>query len=287
MTSRSVGRRHHHHAGDREEHQRVGTRPRASRRARWPATENAIVRRPTTTSVSVTNRPKLSAWTMPPKLTALRFQSTTHASRRERQADDAEAANRHPLVRPCGTPRPPWRPAPPASRRASERRRRTMKLSIGLSVRQPCGRRAIATRSGSGRNDERLVRRCRHVNHRCRLRASKLAPAPAARRPSRTAGSIGFRNSVGTTPMTMRQRDERQRRRPLTRRQVRQRCVLLVRDLAVVHALHHPQHVDGRQDHAESPATDDVARIPRGSAEHDQELADEAVQRRAGRSTPA
>ena len=52
--------------------------------------------------------------------------------------------------------------------------------------------------------------------------------------------------------------------------------VVVVGDLAVEHALEHPQHVDGRQDHAEA-GDDDEARIPLEGAEHDQELADEAV----------
>ena len=58
------------------------------------------------TSTSVTNRPKLSA-TMTPKLAALRFHSSTDGDRRADQADDAEAAERHVLVRARGTPRRP------------------------------------------------------------------------------------------------------------------------------------------------------------------------------------
>ncbi len=59
--------------------------------------ENMIVRIPTMTRITVTNRPKLSA-TMTPKLAVLRFHSNTDGHGRADQADDAEPADRHALA---------------------------------------------------------------------------------------------------------------------------------------------------------------------------------------------
>ena len=49
-------------------------------------------------SVTVMNRPKLSACSVPPKLVAFRPHSSTRPGEREPEADEAERANRHPLV---------------------------------------------------------------------------------------------------------------------------------------------------------------------------------------------
>ena len=78
------------------------------------------------------------------------------------------------------------------------------------------------------------------------------------------------------------QRDQRREHQRLARGEVGQAGFAGLRDLAVEHALDHPQHVGGGQDHAQR-GQDDQRRAEAPGAEQDQELAHEAVEARAPR----
>ena len=103
---------------------------------------------------------------------------------------------------------------------------------------QRCGPRAV---------DRRWQRRGRSAGSA--LDSRRLRRRSRARSIRATDGSIGCRNTPGTTPMTMAIATTA-RSRPTRAAQIGQPAVLLVRHRAVVDALEHPQHVDRRQNHA-------------------------------------
>ena len=225
---------------------------------------------PTTTSTRLTNSAKLSAVTTP-KLVALRSHSSTEAT----------PAPTRPMMA-----RPPIGIRSPFSRNASASR-----ANSPASATQITGTTAskallniYLALAGAGRG------------HGRRQGRSGTTP-PAGIDPHRLArfhplddarhGRLHRRQEqVGRDAHHDRHRAQRADDRPLAHAEVLQVAVLGVGDRAVVDALEHPQHVDRRQDHAEA-GDDDEARIPAEGAEQDQELADEPVQCRAGRPTPA
>ena len=209
------------------------TRRPAAARARRRRPENAIVSMPIDARIRLTNSAKLSARDDAEALTRRVSQSST----------DATAAP----TRPMSAERRRSACARPAARNAS--------ASIAAMRRQ-------RRRSASGRSrgsDSWLIARSapNAVGVRasdCAADAAWSARAPAApvmRSTARTTdGSIGRRNRFGSTPIRIAIAIDRHDHRPLARRQVRQRRVLLVGHRPVVHALEHPEHVDRRQDHA-------------------------------------
>ena len=93
-----------------------------------------------------------------------------------------------------------------------------------------------------------------------------------------TDGSI-FRVKSGlATPMKSARTTSGTRTAASRARQVRQASVLRVRDLAVEHALHHPEDVGRGQDHARARPPPRSAGLKRPGAHQDQELAHEAVE---------
>ena len=159
-----------------------------------------IVRMPTITSTSVTNRPKLSA-TMTPKLAALRFQSST---------DEIAAPTR------------PTMPRPPSGMFSSRPRNASAPMTASAArVTHSIGTTASREELSISVRIVRIVRRPSHLQ----LLASAWTLCTSAS----TDASIGLRNSVGKHAHHERDGAERQHRRPLARQQIRQRGVLLVR----------------------------------------------------------
>ena len=214
---------------------------------------------PTMIRIPLTNSAKLSARTTP-KLTRLWPQSMTEAA---------------------AAPARPMRPSTPSGSRSSlPRKASTARVINAVATTMRIG----MTAWSSARFMDALPRwRRRAARPPRRLPAARGVPRPgpgrrrsARPRPGRRART-GARKMVGNTPITTAIATAGPSVAPLARRQVGQRRVLRIGDLAVVHALEHPEHVDGRQDDAARRHHGQLG-PPAEAAEDGQELADEAVQ---------
>ena len=288
MTSRSVADRHQHHAGDREQHAGRSTRrPGAPSRSITLRREARSSGCPMPDQDELTNRAKLSAVTTP-KLVARGPRARHERGAGADEADEPEAADRHALVAAAGTPRP-----------ACARTPASVTHDDGMmACRAGHDGTLLTCRNGAGPSQGAAGRRAPGPRRTSRAPAAARQAAPhhlrrvrrsaRARRSGCTAGSIGFRNRLGS---------DAHERRPARRSgtsthhsralEVRQALVLRVGHRAVVDPLEHPQHVDRRQDHAGRGRGRRQAPVPPERADQDQELADEAVEPGQRRSTTA
>ena len=223
---------------------------------------------PTTIRIPLTNSAKLSARTTP-KLTRLWPQSMTEAAAAPARPMSAEHAERQPLVL----------AAEGLDGEGDQRRRdddedRDDGLEFGEvhgcapPLAAPCGASAAAAAGGA-----------------LGCRGPVLAAGdPLDHGPD---GGLGGSEEDGREHAHHDgHRHRRAERRPLARRQVGQRRVLRVGDLAVVHALEHPEHVDGRQDDAGRRHRGQLAAAS-GSAPSRSGTRRRSRSGRAGRSTTA
>ncbi len=196
-------------------------------------------RRPART---VTNRPKLSA-TITPKPTALRFHSSTDGTRRAAQADRCPG-RRSAAARPA------------AERLGAHRRQRGQRDAehrddgVEVGVEHVIADALRTRRHGAELPADATAALAVHLRRR-RPRTRLRAPAPARRPCAPPAPSASGRAS-GTRPS--RSPSRRAAARSPTRAAAGPAASAFssLRDRPVVDALEHPQHVDGRQDHAEA-----------------------------------
>ena len=264
MTSRSDGRRHQHHAGDRKQHQRVVLALRQML---------ALDRRPGERQ---------------------RQQADDDQHPGDEQAEvvgrhDAEAGGVVvPQQRPtrCAAPTRPMAPSGPIGIRSpGDRNASAIIAAMAAAVTHSIGTMAFrdviigdsawdsaSSDARAGRPDAECPRSPNparlHADRRLRL---DLAHHPRHRRLDRPQKQIRQHAHQD------RGRDDRHEHDPLARRQIRHRRVLLVAHRSVVDALKHPEHVGGRQ-HDAGRGERRQARVPAERAEQNQELADEPVQ---------